>query len=335
MKCQVCGAESGKYPLCCRCNELKEQGIVIKCPQCHTWHRKDGPCSAAVNPIISLSTDRQSTKEAAFNTNQRSNTVVSGVNAENSFLYAAKHSLMSKIEIEFYNAIALSIPQGFRVYPQINLATFIRRTDGARFQNELYRNIDFLITDQYYTPRIAVEINDRTHLDWKRQERDRKVHNILEEAGVPLLTLWISYGVNREYIAGRIQELLNAPVRRIHHFDLDHKSGPVNFPDTGKSSQSSYSTESTEKKQGCYIATCVYGSYDCAPVWTLRRFRDDTLSQTWYGRGGIKLYYTVSPTLVKWFGNMPRVRFVWKTVLDKFVKKLNQAGYEDSPYYDN
>ena len=27
---------------------------------------------------------------------------------------------------------------------------------------------------------------------------------------------------------------------------------------------------------GCYIATCVYGSYDCPQVQTLRRFRDDT-----------------------------------------------------------
>ncbi len=31
------------------------------------------------------------------------------------------------------------------------------------------------------------------------------------------------------------------------------------------------------KKNGCYIATCVYGSYDCPEVWTLRRFRDDVL----------------------------------------------------------
>lgn len=27
-------------------------------------------------------------------------------------------------------------------------------------------------------------------------------------------------------------------------------------------------------RKGCYVATCVYGSYDCPEVWTLRRFRD-------------------------------------------------------------
>ena len=29
------------------------------------------------------------------------------------------------------------------------------------------------------------------------------------------------------------------------------------------------------KNNGCYVATCVYGSYDCPEVWVLRRFRDN------------------------------------------------------------
>ena len=49
---------------------------------------------------------------------------------------------------------------------------------------------------------------------------------------------------------------------------------------------------------GCYIATCVYGSYDCPQVWTLRRFRDYTLDETWYGRLFIKCYYVISPRLL-------------------------------------
>ncbi|MDO5478959.1 MAG: CFI-box-CTERM domain-containing protein [Clostridia bacterium] len=64
---------------------------------------------------------------------------------------------------------------------------------------------------------------------------------------------------------------------------------------------SSYQTP-TINTGGCYVATAVYGSYDCPEVWTLRRFRDDTLAKTWYGRMFIRVYYAVSPTLVKWFG---------------------------------
>lgn len=87
-------------------------------------------------------------------------------------------------------------------------------------------------------------------------------------------------------------------------------------------------------EQGCYIATCVYGSYDCPPVWTLRRFRDETLSTTWYGRMFIKLYYAVSPTLVKYFGKAEAFKVVGRKVLDRMVMRLRRKGYDALPYQD-
>ncbi len=88
------------------------------------------------------------------------------------------------------------------------------------------------------------------------------------------------------------------------------------------------------KKKGCYVATCVYGSYDCPEVWTLRRFRDDTLSATWYGRLFIRTYYAISPTLVKWFGNAIWFQKAVKPRLDKLVERLNKKGVSDKPYED-
>ena len=85
---------------------------------------------------------------------------------------------------------------------------------------------------------------------------------------------------------------------------------------------------------GCYVATCVYGSYDCPQVWTLRRYRDDTLGATWYGRVFIRLYYAVSPTLVRWFGGTKWFKKLWKGKLDGMVKRLNDAGVADTPYQD-
>ena len=90
-----------------------------------------------------------------------------------------------------------------------------------------------------------------------------------------------------------------------------------------------------ETNEGCYVATCVYGSYNCPQVWTLRRYRDNTLSATWYGRAFVKLYYAVSPTLVKWFGHTNWFKKMWKSKLDKMVKKLNDQGVENTPYYEN
>lgn len=89
-----------------------------------------------------------------------------------------------------------------------------------------------------------------------------------------------------------------------------------------------------EIKGACYIATCVYGSYDCPQVWTLRRFRDYTLDETWYGRAFIKCYYAISPALVKWFGETKWFKTFWKSKLDKMVADLNNKGVEDTHYND-
>lgn len=92
--------------------------------------------------------------------------------------------------------------------------------------------------------------------------------------------------------------------------------------------------ELIESKSGCYVATCVYGSYDCPQVWTLRRFRDYELAKTWYGRAFIHTYYAISPTLVKWFGKTKWFKNMWKPKLDKMVKELQEKGVESSPYED-
>ena len=85
---------------------------------------------------------------------------------------------------------------------------------------------------------------------------------------------------------------------------------------------------------GCYIATAVYGSYDCPEVWTLRRFRDDALDSTWYGRAFINTYYAISPRIVKWFGETKWFTNFWKRHLDKMVNNLREKGYDSTPYND-
>lgn len=90
----------------------------------------------------------------------------------------------------------------------------------------------------------------------------------------------------------------------------------------------------TLESSGCYVATAVYGSYDCPQVWTLRRFRDYTLAETWYGRAFIRTYYAISPIIVKWFGHTEWFKNMWKGKLDRIVANLNAEGVEDTPYED-
>ena len=85
---------------------------------------------------------------------------------------------------------------------------------------------------------------------------------------------------------------------------------------------------------GCYVPTCVYGSYDCPEVWTLRRFRDNTLANHWAGRAFIRMYYAVAPATVRFFGDVIWIRNFWKKHLNHLVDRLRDRGVEDTPYRD-
>lgn len=85
---------------------------------------------------------------------------------------------------------------------------------------------------------------------------------------------------------------------------------------------------------GCYVATCVYGAYDCPEVWTLRRFRDYYLRRFCLGRLFIKAYYAISPKVVSVFGSSTWFRLPIKVILTAFVSSLKRRGYSDSPYRD-
>lgn len=298
MKCNICGSESGNYQLCKVCNAKKNSGEIIKCNTCGQWHFKEAQC-----PVATASDKSR-------------------------FLYELQRTLITKSEQMFFNAIKNSVPEGYQVFPQINLAAFIQRTDNARFHNELFRNVDFLITDDVYAPKIVIEINDQTHLTRERRERDEKVQNICEEAGIPIMKLWTSYGVNTEYIKGKIDKILNTPVIRKHH------SLPQQSPSQESQSDVIQHTQIQKTKQGCYIASCVYGSYDCPKVWVLRRYRDNCLNKTWYGKVFIKIYYFISPTIVKLFGKRPFFSKSCRKMLDAKIENLKNQGYNDTPYTD-
>ena len=104
---------------------------------------------------------------------------------------------------------------------------------------------------------------------------------------------------------------------------------------TGSSDPGMFGSYNHSDSQGCYIATCVYGSYDCPQVWTLRRFRDLKLSKNILGQTFIRVYYKTSPYLVKRWGDTQLFKKTWKRFLDFFVKRLNDRGIENTPYKDS
>ena len=99
MRCNVCGGESGRYPLCRACNIKKDKGEIIKCEKCGKWHETGAQCVS----------------KSVFNGN------------DYEYLYKSKKTLISKSEQEYYLAIKSSLPEGYWAFPQVNLASFIEK----------------------------------------------------------------------------------------------------------------------------------------------------------------------------------------------------------------
>ena len=142
----------------------------------------------------------------------------------------------------------------------------------------------------------------------------------------------IGYGVRR---SGKMLELREFQNENIVYNKLLNEIENYILNNCSEDTIKEMKSQKIEAKQsGCYIATCVYGNYDCPQVWTLRRYRDNILSASWYGRAFIRTYYAISPKLVSWFGNTIWFKTIWKNKLDRIVKKLNSLGIEDNPYQD-
>lgn len=112
-----------------------------------------------------------------------------------------------------------------------------------------------------------------------------------------------------------------------NHYDSKGKK-------TGASDPGLFGGYSNNSSDGCYIATCIYGSYDTPEVWTLRRFRDYCLARYYWGRCFIRCYYKISPTMVKLFGKKQWFQFVGNKTLNRFVCYLRSLNYSDAPYSD-
>lgn len=90
----------------------------------------------------------------------------------------------------------------------------------------------------------------------------------------------------------------------------------------------------TRQSEWCYIATCVYGSYDCPNVWVLRRYRDEILGKSTIGRLFIRTYYAISPHMVSRFGKTVLFQRTFRTILNRLVANLQEHGLANTPYQD-
>lgn len=128
---------------------------------------------------------------------------------ENSPNYLRKE-LMTDVEKIFYAKLKEIINEDFIVQPQVNLASIINKESNGKYRNELFRNIDFGVFKKGdYALRVLIELNDSSHNDYKRKERDAKIKSICSQADIPIIVFWLNMPNKKEYIENQLKPYLD------------------------------------------------------------------------------------------------------------------------------
>lgn len=116
---------------------------------------------------------------------------------------------MTTYEKRMYN-IFLKLGSDYKIVPQINLASIIKKKNNDHYYSDLFRNIDFAIFDKEYDKLLLlIEIDDASHDTYKRKQRDQKVNAICLDAGIKILHFHTNYPNEESYVLKRILNNIN------------------------------------------------------------------------------------------------------------------------------
>lgn len=103
--------------------------------------------------------------------------------------YARKDTIITAPEQALLEILRGLYGAKYEILPQMALLSLVEKLNYTSYRNELFRIVDFVIADGGFFPLVVIELNDKSHLRADRVERDRKVADILQKAGLPLVTL--------------------------------------------------------------------------------------------------------------------------------------------------
>ncbi len=117
-------------------------------------------------------------------------------------------TLLSKNELTFYHKL-LDLNEKYIVVPQVNLAAILDKVTPG-YNNELFKNIDFGIFTKEFELLLLIELNDSSHNNYQRKQRDIKVRELLKNCHIKLITFYTSYPNDKNYVITRIMNAINS-----------------------------------------------------------------------------------------------------------------------------
>lgn len=129
------------------------------------------------------------------------------------FPYHLRDDFLSPAELNFYRVLQTAVSDWAIIFTKVSLWDLFYAQTGDFGQNQTYRNkidrkhVDFLLCDpQTVRPILGIELDDKSHQQADRQERDKFVDQVFAAAQLPLAHIPVKPGYSTEKLNRYLQQ---------------------------------------------------------------------------------------------------------------------------------
>jgi hypothetical protein len=137
--------------------------------------------------------------------------------------YRRQDTLFTAAELSFYRVLDRAVGNDYRIFAKVRMAdvvspqrTVFRGLWWKAFTKVSSKHVDYLLVQSDTLAIVAaIELDDRSHAQKDRRERDRFVQKAFAQAGIPLLRIQ----ARRDYNVGEVRKRIRKAIGRDHGGD--------------------------------------------------------------------------------------------------------------------
>lgn len=132
--------------------------------------------------------------------------------------YYKKQYFLTPAELSFFKVLEQAVSKTYYIFPQIKLASLVEaKGKGSIYYSRHNRidrkTVDFVIADIIScNPLLVIELDDSSHNNWDRWERDAFCNEVLKQTGIPILRIPVKSDYNPTNIKEMIEEKIHPAV---------------------------------------------------------------------------------------------------------------------------
>lgn len=156
--------------------------------------------------IITILENRMNNTKTENNKNEN---VIENYNEK----YEKSDYLLTRNELKFYRILKqITDKLGYSLFCQVALYEIVKNKNYKDFNKIRSKSIDFVITQENCKILLCIELDDTTHEQRKRIERDNFINKLFKDLNIKLLRIPMQNFYNMEELENKIKELLKKAV---------------------------------------------------------------------------------------------------------------------------